>query len=175
MMSSYKNKKFAEGSVFILIANTLYTGLSLYAWVQNGDIQYIFWQLSFFLTGLKAFMLYTCNKKWFFINFMSIFTLNSIVLLLLVLYVWITTPVFIQSLWIFLITLWLALTDDIHRYFLIISGNLFVVTGSMLLLGENYIEWNILWVTVAYTLLWLSTFVYYLKLFPLYISRFKKL
>jgi hypothetical protein len=175
MMSSYKNKNFSEGSVFILIANILYTSLSIYAWIHDGDMQYIFWQLSFLLAGIKVFMLYNFARNLSLINMKSIFVLNIIVLSVLVFYIWITPPVFVQSLWIFAITLGLAITHDIYRYFLIVFGNFFIVAGSMLLLWENYLDGNILWVTVAYMLLWLSTLVYYLKLFPLYISRFKKL
>lgn len=173
MMSSYKNKQFSEGSIFILTANTLYTILSLYAWIHDGDMQYIFWQLSFLLTWIKVFLLYTYNKDISLINFKSIFVLNIWVMSILLFYIGMSVPVLIQSLWIFAITLGLALVNDTNRYFVIVFWNLLVVSGSILLLGENYFDGKIQWVTVAYMLLWLSTFVYYLKLFPLYISRLK--
>ncbi len=173
MMSSYKNKKFAEWSVFIVTANMLYTLLSLYAWIQNGDLQYLFWQFSFLLTWFKAYMLYTYNKDIQYINFITIFILNTFVILALIQYVWITMPVVFQSLGIFLITLGLALKHDTYRYFIILFWNIFVVGGTLFLLWENYISWNILWITVAYMLLWLSTLIYYFKLLPIYISRYK--
>ena len=173
MMSSYNNKKFAEGSIFIVSANILYTFLSLYAWFENGDIQYLLWQTSFLLTGFKAYMLYSFNRDLGYINFLSIFLLNSCVLYTLVFYIWITFPVFIQCIWIFLITLWLSLVHDTQRYFVILMWNLWVVSGTLFLFIENYLFWSILGVTVAYMLLWLSTFVYYLKLLPAYIYRYK--
>jgi hypothetical protein len=87
MMSSYKNKNFSEGSVFILIANILYTSLSIYAWIHDGDMQYIFWQLSFLLAGIKVFMLYNFARNLSLINMKSIFVLNIIVLSVLVFYI----------------------------------------------------------------------------------------
>jgi len=84
MMSSYKDKKFVEGSIFILTANFLYTFLSLYAWIFDGDMQYIFWQASFLLTGLKAFFYYSYNKDLKYINFWSILILNIVVMSLLI-------------------------------------------------------------------------------------------
>lgn len=175
MMSAYKDKKFSEWSVFILIANTLYTILSLYAWLHDGDMQYIFWQTSFLLTGIQAFMFYTHNINLKFINFYSIFILNSCVLLLLIEYIGVWIFVLIQSLGIALVTLWLSLRYDTYRYLLILTWNLFLVIWSLLIFSDNYASGNILGVTVAYTLLWLSTFVYYLKLLPTYLSRLKNI
>lgn len=175
MMSAYKNKHFSEGSVFIVIANMLYTGLSLYAWLHDGDMQYIFWQLSFLLVGFKAFALYTYDIHLKYINFYSIFILNILVMWLLVWYIGLSYFAIVQSSGIALITLGLALRNDELRYFLVTFWNFFVVAWSLCILWENYLSGNILWITVAYTLLWLSTFVYYLKLLPLYISRYKNI
>jgi len=89
MMSSYKDKKFIEWSIFILTANFLYTFLSLYAWIFDGDMQYIFWQASFLLTGFKAFFYYSYNTDLKYINFWSILVLNTIVMSLLIFKIWI--------------------------------------------------------------------------------------
>jgi len=173
MMSSYKDKKFIEGSIFIVSANILYTFLSLYAWLHDGDLQYIFWQASFLLTGFKAFFLYTYKIDLRYINFISIFLLNACVMFLLIFYVWLWTAVIVQSFWIACITLGLSLTDDIRRYFFILAWNSLVVLWTFSILVLDYLGWDILWVTVAYALLWLSICSYNYKILPIYISRLK--
>jgi len=87
MMSSYKDRKWIEGSIFIMMANVMYTSISLYAWLHDGDMQYIFWQASFLLTGLKALMLYNYKIDLKYINFGSILLLNLGVMYVLVEYV----------------------------------------------------------------------------------------
>ena len=173
MMSSYKDKKFIEGSIFIVTANTLYTFLSLYAWIYSGELQYIFWQASFLLTWIKAFMYYSYGKNIKLINFYSILILNIFVLWALIFYVKISGEAIIQSLWIAGITLGLALTNDIKRYFYILAWNTLVVLWTFLILVQDYLGWEILGITVAYALLWLSICSYNYRILPEYIRRRK--
>ena len=175
MMSSYKDKKFIEGSIFIVSANTIYTFLSLYAWLINGDMQYIFWQTSFLLTGFKALFLYAFKVDIKYINFWSILTLNTCVMTLLISYVRLDIYAIIQSFWIAGITLGLAITHDIYRYFWILFGNTLVVIGSFAILVADFTGWSILGITVAYALLGLSICSYNYKILPEYISRLKQL
>lgn len=175
MMSSYKDKKFIEGSVFILIANILYTWLSLYAWLHDGNMQYIYWQTSFMLTGIKAFMFYTYNINIKYISFKSIFILNCFVMSLLIWQVEVSLLVIIQSVGIAGITLWLATQNDMKRYFYILAGNSFVVLWTSLILMGDFNEGKILGITVAYALLGLSILSYNYKILPIYISRLKKI
>jgi len=173
MMSSYKDKRFIEWSIFILTANTLYTFLSLYAWLHDWNLQYIFWQASFLLTGFKAFFLYTYKIDLKYINFLSILILNSIVMYTLVYFIWLWPAAIIQSFWIAGITLGLSLKNDIWRYFFILAWNSLVVLWTFSILVFDYLEWDILWVTVAYALLGLSICTYNYKILPIYISRIK--
>jgi len=173
MMSSYKDKKFIEGSVFIMTANILYTSISLYAWLHDWDLQYIFWQASFLLTGFKALMLYNYKKELQYINFWTIFLLNTAVMYILVWHIWISLFATIQSLGIASITLGLALKHDIYMYFCILAGNTFVVLGTFCILISDFSAGSILWVTVAYALLWLSICTYNYRILPEYISRLK--
>ena len=171
MMSSYKDKKFMEGSIFILSANILYTLISLYALLIDGDMQYIMWQISFLLTGLYAFFWYNYNYKLFFVHPISIFMLNSVIFYILITYFEVSLPVLIQSWWLFAITFGLSLLDNTRRFFAILVWNIFVVCGTSLILFENYSEWSILWVTIAYGLLSLSICSYNIRILPKYISR----
>lgn len=175
MMSSYKDKKFVEGSIFIITANTIYTFLSLYAWLYNGDMQYIFWQASFLLTGFKALFLYTYKIDLRYINFVTILILNTLVMITLVGYIWLSFSAIIQSFGIAGITLWLSLKHDVYRYFFILFWNTLVVVWSFSILIEDFFVGSILWVTVAYALLGLSISSYNYKILPDYISRYKKL
>jgi len=174
MMSSYKDKNFIEWSIFIITANTLYTFLSLYAWIYNGDMQYIYWQASFILTGIKAFMYYTYEKDLKYINFWSILCLNIVVMFLLVFQVWISWEAIIQSLGIAGITLGLSLTEDMKRYFYILAWNTLVVLWTFLILAQDYIGGEILGITVAYALLGLSICSYNYRILPEYLRRIKQ-
>lgn len=173
MMSSYKDKKFVEGSIFIVSANTLYTFLSLYAWIYNGDMQYIFWQASFTLTGFKALFHYTFHKSLDFINFKTILLLNIWVMYVLISHIWLTGAAIIQSLWIASITLGIVLMNDIKRYFWILFGNTMTTFWSFLLLFQDFARGEILGITVAYFILGLSISVYNYKILPEYIKRLK--
>ncbi len=175
MMSSYKDKRFVEGSIFIVMANVLYTFLSLYAWLHDGDLQYIFWQTSFLLTGFKALFYYMYNINIRVINFVSILILNSIVMFALIFHVWIWFWPIVQSFGIACITLWLSLTHDMKRYFFILIWNTLVVLGTSSILVLDYMQGSILGVTVAYALLWLSICSYNYKILPVYISRYKNI
>jgi len=175
MMSSYKDKKFVEGSIFIMTANILYTSISLYAWLHDGDMQYIFWQASFLLTWLKAFMLYTYKIDVKYINFFTILFLNMGVMYILVWNIQISGAAIIQSCWIAGITLWLALTNDTRRYFFLLVWNTLTTMWTCILLVTDFFSGNILWITIAYMLLGLSISVYNYKLLPVYISRLKQL
>ena len=174
MMSSYKDKKFIEGSIFIVSANVIYTFLSLYAWLHDGDLQYIFWQASFLLTGFKALFFYTYKIDLKYINFYTILLLNTAVMWALVFYVWLWSYAIIQSLWIALITLWLASLNDIQRYSFILLWNTLVVLGSFSILVTDYLQGSILWVTVAYSLLGLSICTYNYRILPEYLRRIKQ-
>lgn len=175
MMSSYKDWKYKEGSTFILIANTLCTCIALYAWLHDGDIQYLFWQMSFILAGTQTFVFYNYAYKIKCINVCSIALLNVIVLYCLVYIVWVGIFALIQSFGLAILTVGLVVKNDIKRYFLIMIGNSCTVIGSLLILLDNYREGNILWVTVAYTLLGLSIAMYNYRILPEYISRIKHL
>ena len=173
MMSSYKDKKWMEGSIFIMMANIIYTSISLYAWLHDGDMQYIFWQASFLLTWFKALMLYNYKIDLKYINFWTILLLNTWVMYILIRYIWLSWAAIIQSFWIAGITLWLALKNDITRYFFILVGNTLTLSGTSMLLITDFNSGSILWITVAYALLWLSICTYNYRILPTYISRFK--
>lgn len=175
MMSSYKDKRFQEGSIFILLANLLYTCISLYAWIHDGDIQYIFWQASFILTWVQMFVFYNYNYTIKFINIYTIAFLNLVVLYSLIYIVGVEIFAIIQSFWLAILTLGLIVKNDTQRYFLILSWNNCTVIWSLLILISNYTDGNLLWVTVAYTLLGLSITMYYLKILPEYIVRIRNI
>ena len=67
----------------------------------------------------------------------------------------------------------LVQTYDTRRYFLIFIWNIFVTLGSCFGLYENLISWDIFGVTISFAILSVATLIFYLKLLPEYIRRFK--
>jgi len=173
MMSSYKDKKWREGSIFIMMANIMYTSISIYAWLHDGDMQYIFWQASFLLTWLKALMLYNYKIDLKYINFATILLLNIWVMYILIEYIGLSFAAIIQSIWIAAITLGLALQNDIKRYIFILIWNTLTLIGTSMLLVIDFHAGSILWITVAYALLGLSISSYNYRILPEYIRRIK--
>ncbi len=175
MQDSYKNQDMGTGAVFLMIANTLYTLLALYGYFINGEPQYLLWQTSFILTGLKAVALYKFDTDIKWINPWSMWALNTLLLYISFFVLDIPWYGLIQSVGFCFVTIGLVMTNDIYRYFTILLGTTFLVTGNLLWIMSNYNSGYILWITLSYFLLVLSTFVFYLKLFFVYLERFKRL
>lgn len=173
MQNSYSEKSFSTGSLFLLFANVIFTGISLYGFFVNGEKQYLLYQISFNLSGIKTFLYYNYSYD---IKFLNAYTLGIFnVLLFVFILFFLNLPFYgnFQSLGFAAVTLGLVVIDDIWRYFLNVFGIIFIVLWSFLGLYWNYISGNILGITVSYSLLTTTVFIFYLKLLPQYLKALK--
>lgn len=173
MQSLYKEKNFSLGSTFLLVANTIFTVVALYGFFGNNEWQYILWQIVFFLSWLKVFLLYNYDYDIKWVSPKHYIVYNSVLLFITYFILEIQGYGFIQAIGFAFITLWFTMTHDIHRYFTILIGIVFLTIGNISWIVDNYIAGYILGITVSYALLSLTTFSFYLKLLPTYISRLK--
>lgn len=173
MQSLYKDNKLALWSTFLLVANSIFTIVALYGFFGNNEGQYILWQIVFFLSWLKVFLLYNYDYdiKWVSPKYYVVY--NSILLYITYFVLGIQGYWFIQAIGFAFITLWFTMTQDSERYFTILVGIIFLSIGNISWIVDNYITGYILGITVSYGLLSLTTFSFYVKLLPTYITRLR--
>ncbi len=174
MQDSYKDSHFKRGAIFLLVGNILYWIIAIYSAVFNTEYQYLLWQIAFQTSWLKSLLYYHrwWNIKW--INQRNMLYLSIGIFLIggYVFELWLYK--LIQSLGFAFTVVWLVQLQDIKRYFLIFFWNIFISIGSGIGLYQNFISGEIFGITVSFTILSVSTFVFYLKLLPEYMRRFKK-
>jgi len=131
----------------------------IYAWITAWKWSYLVPQILFFWPIVKWFKK---DIKWLDYKFMIVIWL--IVLILYYLFNLISNIwVFIQILWFIIFPISLILTNEKLRYF----GNLlwisFIFFGSAYLLYNWFVEKNIIWTDLSYSLLPFTVFIFYLK------------
>lgn len=131
----------------------------IYAWLTAWKWSYLVPQILFFLPIIKW---YKKDIKWINYKFMIvlwIFVLILYYLLNLISNIW----MFIQILWFIIFPISLILINEKLRYFWNLLWISFIFFGSACLLYNWFIEKNIIWTDLSYTLLPFTVFVFYLK------------
>lgn len=172
MLDSNQKEDFSVWALFFALWNIFFVTLTLYWYIQNNEIQYLLWQASFVLWWIKNIGRYCFNKELYYINHYTLWLLALGVLI----YIYQLNTyfyVFLQSLWFAGVTIGLVLKNDISRFFLMLLGTCFVVGGSSFGIVVNYINGELLWITLSYAILTLTTFLFYMRILPKYISRIK--
>lgn len=173
MQDSYKDWNYKIGASFLLLWNLMYFIIALYSWIFNQEYQYLLWQIWFQLTWIKAVLYY---YKWYDIKWISTKTmlfLGLVLLSIVIKYLGLEMYQIIQSIGFAFVILGLVDILDERRFFLIFLGSICINIWSVLGLYNNFVAWNIYWITVSFTILGLITTFYYLKLLPVYLKRAK--
>lgn len=173
MQDSYKDNKMQLGAYFLVLANVLFSWVSLYGFVVNGEVQYLLWQISFNLVGIKTFLYYVFSYDFKQINFITIGCVNTFLIFIILYFFDVNYYTILQSFWFAGVTLWLSILEDTKRYFILIFWTFILVCGNLLGIIDNFISGYILGITVSYGILTLTTFVFYIKLLPLYLKKLK--
>jgi len=148
-----KALKAQTGSFIIFGLIWIYTGLTSWKW------NYLIPQLLFCWPIIK----------WYFpkIKFIDYKFISFIWILVLILYfsfglinnIWI----FIQILWFIIFPISLVINNEKIKYFWSLIWIIFIFLGSITFLYNGFIEKNIIWTDLSYTLLPLTVVVFYLK------------
>jgi len=131
----------------------------IYAWLTAWKWNYLVPQILFFWPIIKWFF---PKIKWLDYKFLSIiwiFVFSFYYYLALIT----SFGVFIQILWFIFLPISLMIEDKKIKYFWNLVWIFLIFFGSALLLYNWFLEKNIIWTDVSYTLLPLSVFVFFLK------------
>jgi hypothetical protein len=173
MQDSFKDSRFKTGVVFLFLWNILYFLLAIYSYFINWELQYLLWQIWFQLAWIKTFMFFYWNRDIRFLNFTFMVILSAILVYIWAIYLNISGYQFIQSVGFAFTVIGMSAISDMNRYILIFIWIIITTIWSILGLYINYLNGSIFWITISFAILSLSSSIFYVKLLPLYISRFK--
>jgi hypothetical protein len=173
MQNAYKDGKYMTWAYFLLFGNMFYFFIAFYSALFNAEYQYLLWQLWFQLSWLKIYLLYIWGKTFTFINLQLLWLISVMTLIVAIFFFKLWLYQVIQSFGFAGVILGFWMVDDVHRYFSIFVWNFLITLGAYIWLYINFLSGDIFGVTVSFAILWTSTFLFYLKILPTYISRFK--
>lgn len=102
MNSCYADKKVSEGSFLLLLSTLIFTTMSLYSFVFQGQVHYLLSELAFLLWWIKRFLEDTKWKKINYFWLKSIFILNFISLIIVCYMVFVDQTLWYSSIIIFM-------------------------------------------------------------------------
>lgn len=137
----------------------------IYAWLTAWKWSYLIPNLIFFWPIIKWFK---PNLKWLNSYFMIVVW---IFILILYYYLWLilNIAILIQILWFIIFPISLVLKSHKLKYFGSLLWIGFIFLGSTFLLYNWFIEKNINWIDLSFSLLPFTVFIYYIKLIKKYI------
>jgi len=166
MMWDYYTKNEDKKALYSqLWSFTIFWIIWIYAWLTAWKWSYLVPQLLFFWPIVKWFFPKINWLDYKFMTIIWIFVLIFYYYLNLITNIW----VFIQILWFIIFPISLVLENKKLKYFWNLVWIFLIFIGSALLLYNWFLEKNIIWTDVSYTLLPLSVFVFYLKFFKKYL------
>lgn len=183
MQANYTSNNNKIWAIYHVSATSIFTVISIYWLIVFNQSQYIIWQLSYILAALKAFTFYNFWKDIKFINTLSVWILNILLIGIFIYFAWkqidlwlfklnfnVELWTILMALWFSFVTSWLVSINDTRRYWLNIIWVLGIVAWSWILLVLSYINWNIDWISLGYFILTSTVLVYYIKLLPKYLK-----
>lgn len=179
MQKNYTHDEFQIGSIFHVLLTIIFWSLSVYWLINNGESQYLLWQVMYVLAAAKAFIFYNFHKDIRIFTGKTFLIIN-IILFILFLYFFeffnnntISAQYYavIQGLWFALVTSGLVSLHDTFRYYMSYIWASFITIWSLLAVISSYIAWSVDWVALWYFLLTLVVVIYYTKLLPKYLKK----
>jgi len=151
-----ENKKALKSQIWSFIIFGL---IWIYTWITANKWSYLIPQLLFFWPIIKWF---NPKFKWLDYKFLS---LIWIIVFIFYYSIWLISNiwVFIQILWFILFPIALIIEKERIRYFLSLIWISFIFIWSAFFLYNWFMEKNIIWTDLSYTLLPLTVVIFYLK------------
>ena len=179
MQKNYTHDEFKIGSLFHVLLTIIFSWLSIYGLLVNGQSQYLLWQVMYILAATKAFAFYYFHKNITLFRGRTFFFINIILLAIFIYYfdffnnASISSQYYalIQWAWFALVTTGLVSLNDTFRYYMSYIGAGFITLWSFISVINSYVLGAVDWVAFWYFLLTLAVVIYYTKLLPKYLKK----
>lgn len=179
MQKNYTHDEFKIGSLFHVLLTIIFSWLSIYGLLVNGESQYLLWQVMYILAATKAFAFYYFHKNITLFRGRTFFFINIILLAIFIYYfeffnnASISSQYYalIQWAWFALVTTGLVSLNDTFRYYMSYIGAGFITLWSFISVINSYVLGAVDWVAFWYFLLTLAVVIYYTKLLPKYLKK----
>lgn len=179
MQKNYTHNDFQIWSLFHVLLTIIFSGLSIYGLLVNGQSQYLLWQVMYILAATKAFAFYYFHKNISIFRGRTFFFINILLLSIFIYYFEFFNNdsiasqyyALIQWAWFALVTTGLVSLNDTFRYYMSYIWASFITIWSLLAVISSYVLWAVDWVAFWYFLLTLAVVIYYTKLLPKYLKK----
>ena len=165
--SKNENKKALRSQVWSFL---IFAIIWIYAWITAWKRSYLLPQLLFVWPIVKGYFTKIKFIDYKFITVVWIIVLITYWQLWLIYNIW----VLIQILWFIIFPISLVLEKDNIKYFWSLIWIFCIFLGSFVLLYNWFLEKNIIWTDLSYTLLPFTVFIFYLKNIKKYVINNKQ-
>ena len=164
MVHYYSQNEAKKWTISQIWAFIMFFIVWLYAWLKDWKWSYMIPQITFLLPNLKWVLQNFYNKTFRFLDY-RLSILFWAFIFSLYFYLWMITDlwVFVQILWFIFFPLWLMIDNEKRKYFISMIWIWLITIWSAFFLYNWYLESNITWVDLSYTLLPLTVFIFYIK------------
>jgi len=170
MQSSFSNNNPKLWSVYQVLGTVIFFILGIYGLYYLGQKQYILWQIAYILSSIKTYFYFVKNKDLKFINSYFLILLNIIFLIIFIKYYSNNSlSLIVQALGFAFSSTWFVILNDKKRYYTILIWTWLIIIGSVMLVYNSYINWNLDWIALWYFILTWTVGIYYLKLLKKYL------
>jgi len=170
MQDSFSKWNARQWSIFQIFSTITFLSIWLYGAFFLNQFQYIIWQIAYILSAIKSYFYFTKKLDLKYISWITLSILNILFLIIFIKYFsWFNLILIIQALWFSLSSIWFVLTSDKRRYFTILAGTWLIILGSLWIVYNTFMAWNLDWIALWYFILSLTVWIYYLKLLKKYL------
>ena len=166
-ISSLSKKDYKLSSIFQFSSLFVFTSLFIYNYFQHWQSYYILASGTFLVSAVKNFLKYNFNKDYKYIN--GLFTFIVWITCMLIWYFYnffvFDIQISFQYIGFILFPTSLIMTDknEKMKYILWLTGLLGFVIWWSYWIYKEFLDWEVLWITICFTLMPLTVLIVYLK------------
>ena len=164
MWGYYADKKFKEWAISQALWNIVFLLIWIYAIFKSAEWQYFLPTFAFIMWAVKTYFLQVKSKDLKFLNVQSVVLLNVFIAGIYIYFnLFESYYSVIQFIGFCIGSSWLILQKSKPRYIFYVLGTFLIWVGSAIWVYINFLDWNVLWTSISYTLLPLTVVVFFLK------------
>ncbi len=176
MVTLMTEKNYKISSIFQFLWFSIFTSLFIYNYFQHWQFHYVLASVPFFLSAMKNLLKFNLQIDSRHINWLTLFIIGIIFMILWNKYWFFSfdTQISLQYIWFILFPTSLIMTDKYEKskYIIWLIWLLgFVIWWSYWIYNE-FIKWEILGITICFTLMPLTVLIVYLKNINKYLPIF---
>ncbi len=167
MVELIEEKKYKLSSVFQFASQIIFTSLFIYDYLIWWELYYVLFSVTFRMSAFKNLFKFNLDKDIKYINWVTTFMVW--VIFFVVWYIYkifeLNIQIVLQSIWFifFPTSLLINPKHEKLKYFLWLLWILWFVFGSAYWLYKEFVAWEVLAITICFTLMPASVLVVYLK------------